>query len=608
MYKRMIILTYALVFFSLFATACSDNNNETYVEPILSQIEVSKLVTENNKTYVSVDGKPFPFLGAQIRLDALLNCDKMTINEVENYFKKAQELGLNCVQIPISWNMVEPKENKYDYSIVNSILQFVNKYNLKMELLWFSTNMVGDSFSYLIPQYVLQEYNKRLSRNDEGNFWNYYGYQYTMILDDEWILERETKAITALFNHIRYWDSQNGDKHPVISAQIHNEPDALMRWRIDQKDLKYRDGTPLSKEKAWTMITNALNTVGKAVKNSSYRVVTRVNLIYGDGINPFPEATNARPKDVFDLQGIDFIGVDAYKDNVKHLKNEVMAYASIAGNYALVAENKGSYANSPSLILTSFALGGGYDIYDLATSNFFINNTTEPDQIDHGIYTWDLQEKDFTPPTRSLIKGLAAAYIDVAKVKPENFAAFNINDNQPKDKLEQLICTTGAQITFQTKEKKYNSYLKSVNGYASSLKACTHLYDDGVKIFITLAKLKTAIKGNPQGIVASMSMNNLYIETATELVSVFNLLNDAVANGGTENMLTGADRSKTLWALNDKLSAFQKKLNKLYLSIRYYTMSDVWNNVTAGMIDRNNGEIATQALGRWRRAAKVSTP
>lgn len=157
-------------------------------------------------------------------------------------------------------------------------------------------------------------------------------------------------------------------------------------------------------------------------------------------------------------------------------------------------------------------------------------------------------------------------------------------------------------------EKQYNSYLKTVSGYASSLKACTHLYNDGVRIFLTLGKLGNAIRNNPQGIIASMSMNNLYIETATELVSVFNLLNDAVAKGGTENMLTGADRSKTLWALNDKLSAFQKKLNKLYLSIRYYTMSDVWNNVTAGMIDRSNGEIATQALGRWRRAAKVSTP
>lgn len=153
-------------------------------------------------------------------------------------------------------------------------------------------------------------------------------------------------------------------------------------------------------------------------------------------------------------------------------------------------------------------------------------------------------------------------------------------------------------------EKKYNSYLKSVNGYASSLKACTHLYNDGVRIFITLGKLRKAISNNPQGIVASISMNNLYIETATELVSVFTMLNDAVAKGGTENMLTGADRSKTLWALNDKLGDFSKKLHRLYLSIRYYTMTDVWNTATAGMIDRTNGEVAEQALSRWKRSAK----
>lgn len=155
-------------------------------------------------------------------------------------------------------------------------------------------------------------------------------------------------------------------------------------------------------------------------------------------------------------------------------------------------------------------------------------------------------------------------------------------------------------------QKKYNSYLKTANGYASSLKACTHLYNDGVRIFITLGKLRKAIIGNPQGIVASINMNNLYIETATELVSVFTLLNDAVAKGGRENMLTGADRSKTLWELNDQLSAFSKKLHRLYLSIRYYTLNDVWNRVTAGMIDRNNGQVAMQALGRWQRAAALT--
>ena len=108
-------------------------------------------------------------------------------------------------------------------------------------------------------------------------------------------------------------------------------------------------------------------------------------------------------------------------------------------------------------------------------------------------------------------------------------------------------------------EKKYNSYLKTASGFASSIKACTYLYNDGVKIFITLGKLKNAVSDNPQGIVASMSMNNLYIETATELVTAFSLLRDAVAKGGKENMLTGAERSQTLWALKRSASPHSKR-------------------------------------------------
>lgn len=182
-----------------------------------------------------------------------------------------------------------------------------------------------------------------------------------------------------------------------------------------------------------------------------------------------------------------------------------------------------------------------------------------------------------------------------------------VKDQMDGQKKTALLQNTIAAEFEQMRqwEKKYNSYLKTASGFASSLKACTHLYNDGVRIFISLCKLKKAISDNPQGIVAAMSMNNLYIETATELVTVFSLLRDAVAKGGKENMLTGAERSQTLWALNDQLSAFQKKLNLFYLSIRTYTMTDVWNNVTAGMLDRSNGEVARMAMNRWRRAATV---
>ena len=182
-------------------------------------------------------------------------------------------------------------------------------------------------------------------------------------------------------------------------------------------------------------------------------------------------------------------------------------------------------------------------------------------------------------------------------------------DKQIKDQTRTALLqnTIAAEFTQMHKwEKEYNRYLKAASGYASSLKACTHLYNDGVRILLTLGKLHKAVKDNPQGIAATFSMNNLYIETATELVSVFTLLKDAVAKGGAENMLTGAERSKTLWALNDSLAAFSRKLHQLYLSIRYYTLGDVWNNATAGMLDRSNGEVARLALSRWRRAARVS--
>lgn len=210
-------------------------------------------------------------------------------------------------------------------------------------------------------------------------------------------------------------------------------------------------------------------------------------------------------------------------------------------------------------------------------------------------------------------------YAQIASSNPLEYVALaegnELINGQIKDQISDQQKTALFQNTIAAEfdqihrwEQKYNSYLKTVDGYASTLKASTHLYDDGVRIFITLCKLKSAIGSNPQGIVATMSMNNLYIETATELVTVYTTLKDAIAKGGKENMLTGAERSKTLWELNDRLAAFSKKLNRLYLSIRFYTMTDVWNNITAGMLDRTNAEVAHEAYGRWRRAARVATP
>lgn len=154
-------------------------------------------------------------------------------------------------------------------------------------------------------------------------------------------------------------------------------------------------------------------------------------------------------------------------------------------------------------------------------------------------------------------------------------------------------------------ERKYSGYLQTASGYASSLKAGATLYEDSVRIIITLGQLRQAVHDNPQGIAATMSMNNLYVETATELISIYTLLRNTVATGGSANMLTGAERSEIMWLLADRLGAFQKKLSRLCLCIRYYTLADVWNNATAGLVDRGTGEVANIALDRWKRSARA---
>lgn len=155
-------------------------------------------------------------------------------------------------------------------------------------------------------------------------------------------------------------------------------------------------------------------------------------------------------------------------------------------------------------------------------------------------------------------------------------------------------------------ESKYNSYLKTTRGFAEALQAGTTLYADGVETLQRLYDIQRAVKANPEGIGATLAMNDLYAEVAQEFVETFRLLKNAVAKGGKENMLTGAERTELLWQLSDALARMNRKLRMLAVSIAYYNLTDVWKEATAGIIPRTHADIAQEALERWRRARKVN--
>ena len=174
-------------------------------------------------------------------------------------------------------------------------------------------------------------------------------------------------------------------------------------------------------------------------------------------------------------------------------------------------------------------------------------------------------------------------------------------------KTAALQGTIAAEFTMMKKwEGKYNAYLKTARGYAEAIKAGTTLYADGVETLRHLHEIQKAINANPVGIGATLAMNDLYLETATEFIKTYRLLKVSIAKGGTDNMMTGAERTEMLWELNDELANLNRKLRTLAVSIAYHNLTDVWNQATAGRVDKTHAQIASEAFDRWRRASEVS--
>lgn len=176
------------------------------------------------------------------------------------------------------------------------------------------------------------------------------------------------------------------------------------------------------------------------------------------------------------------------------------------------------------------------------------------------------------------------------------------------DNMDNLAGVQGSMVkdaaTMKKWEKQYNAYLTTAKGYAEKIAAASTLFQDGMQTLTYLWEIDQARKINPEGVFASMSMNNLYMETAAEFTKAYRILNKVIKAGGKESMLNGAERTMLLWQLSEELEVLNKKLRSLALSVCIYNFEDVWNRAIAGKIEKPNGMIASDAIRRHGKAMK----
>ena len=155
-----------------------------------------------------VDGKPFLILGGELG-----NSSASSLDYMKPIWPKLVQMNLNTVLAPVYWELIEPKEGKFDFTLVDGLVAGARKHNLRLVLLWFGS--WKNSMSCYVPQWVKTD-QKRFPRARLKNG------QAIEILSafSNANLDADMKAFAALMRHIRKADSK---KHTVIMVQVENE-------------------------------------------------------------------------------------------------------------------------------------------------------------------------------------------------------------------------------------------------------------------------------------------------------------------------------------------------------------------------------------------------
>lgn len=155
-------------------------------------------------------------------------------------------------------------------------------------------------------------------------------------------------------------------------------------------------------------------------------------------------------------------------------------------------------------------------------------------------------------------------------------------------------------------ERKYIQYLETVEGFASTLHAGSMIFADGVKVLMNLKKLTQALADNPEGLITTAGMNNLYMETFGEFTSMFTMMDKALKKGGKDNLLDGRARCQLLWALEDKMDSLNRKLARLVISVGSYNLVDLWYSRAGYVTYKHDRSWARNNHELWMRKAKAA--
>ena len=209
-------------------------------------MSIPVIVKQGNRKVLMVDGKPFIMIAGEVH-----NSDSSSPAYMEKIWEIAENFGMNTLLLPASWDVTEPEEGRFDFSVQKALIDQARERNMRIVFLWFGSFKNAECM--YAPAWVKTDL-KRFPRGqiEKGN--NKAGrvvsptipvkipYATLSYLGEE-TMAADSRAFAAFMGFLKEYD---GAENTVIAVQVENETGLLGAARevSDAADMLFASEVP----------------------------------------------------------------------------------------------------------------------------------------------------------------------------------------------------------------------------------------------------------------------------------------------------------------------------------------------------------------------------